>query len=361
MFQHFTANIAPEPLRQHMMLYWGGDIAVLVFFCLSGFVIAEAVDSIYKDRPSNFIVNRFLRIVPHFLIAMLISILAHYLLFIVQTLRFSRDMVVTSEFSQAFGYKDVALNFLGFLPIPIRSMTHFDFLSIAWAVRIEMAFYLAVFFYLCVARLFAINRRVNVATLIGGSAAIFIASIIGLLPSKVGLIAYFAFVYGLYNATKGSRTAYWFSFACPPAIIYHFIHFPNYTVIDGIGRDITADLLVLGALLALLTFLGFTTFQNLKRVDMLFGQITYPLYLYHINVLVVVMSVTHEFHYVTYAIGMVLSIVVAYVFSVTVDPLVNIIRDRVRGRRVDAADTVELARLQNRAVVPPQPETSTQA
>ena len=55
--------------------YEPGSLAVLAFFALSGFVIAEAADVAYRGRPVAFLGNRLLRIVPHFVLAMMISII----------------------------------------------------------------------------------------------------------------------------------------------------------------------------------------------------------------------------------------------------------------------------------------------
>jgi peptidoglycan/LPS O-acetylase OafA/YrhL len=62
MEQHFVADLAPAPLAIALAPYAFGNVAVLVFFALSGFVITEAVDSIYRGRPGAFLTNRLLRI-----------------------------------------------------------------------------------------------------------------------------------------------------------------------------------------------------------------------------------------------------------------------------------------------------------
>ena len=57
---------------------WGlGNVAVMVFFCLSGYIIAEALDLFYRQRIGKFLLNRTLRIIPPFLAALLFSILVH--------------------------------------------------------------------------------------------------------------------------------------------------------------------------------------------------------------------------------------------------------------------------------------------
>src|SRR5947209_2601884 len=77
MLQHFAADLAPVPLARAVAPYAVGSMAVLAFFALSGFVITEAVDRVYRDRPGAFLANRLLRIGPHFVLAVALSILAH--------------------------------------------------------------------------------------------------------------------------------------------------------------------------------------------------------------------------------------------------------------------------------------------
>ena len=54
MAQHFGADLAPAPLAAALAPYMTGGVAVLVFFALSGFVITEAVDSVYRSRSGSF-------------------------------------------------------------------------------------------------------------------------------------------------------------------------------------------------------------------------------------------------------------------------------------------------------------------
>ena len=69
MTQHFGADLCAGPAGGGPGALHAGSVAVLVFFALSGFVITEAVDLVYRNRPGPFLTNRLLRIVPHFLLA----------------------------------------------------------------------------------------------------------------------------------------------------------------------------------------------------------------------------------------------------------------------------------------------------
>src|ERR1700722_2845567 len=140
MLQHFSAHATPDGSVYHFLLpYEVGSLAVLVFFCLSGFVISEAVHKVYSDKPLAYMVNRLLRIAPHYIIAVIISMCIHYVFFRSGTLRLARDIPLAENFSMtAFTMRDVVLNCLGFLPV--NYFFHYDFLAIGWAIRVEMVF-----------------------------------------------------------------------------------------------------------------------------------------------------------------------------------------------------------------------------
>ena len=75
MLHHFSAHAGPSDIRDALLPYEVGSVAVLAFFCLSGFVIVEAADLIYRQRLLAFIGNRALRIGPHFALALSAAIL----------------------------------------------------------------------------------------------------------------------------------------------------------------------------------------------------------------------------------------------------------------------------------------------
>lgn len=56
--QHYLENLAPQPLATATLPYGFGSVTVLIFFCLSGFVIAEAAVEFYRAMPGAFMTNR---------------------------------------------------------------------------------------------------------------------------------------------------------------------------------------------------------------------------------------------------------------------------------------------------------------
>src|SRR5690554_999911 len=72
--QHFGSQIAPESIRSAVAPFVPGNCAVMAFFVLSGFIIAEASEIYYRGRPGAFLANRCLRLVPQFVVAMTATI-----------------------------------------------------------------------------------------------------------------------------------------------------------------------------------------------------------------------------------------------------------------------------------------------
>ena len=58
-----------------------GNVAVMGFFVLSGFIITEALATFYAGRPVAFLANRLTRIAPPYWAALAFSIGVHLLLF----------------------------------------------------------------------------------------------------------------------------------------------------------------------------------------------------------------------------------------------------------------------------------------
>ena len=83
--------------------------------------------------------------------------------------------------------------------------------------------------------------------------------------------------------------------------------------------------------------LAFASIAKGRAIDRTFGDLTYPLYLYHEDVLVVILTVTTGYAYSTLAAGFVLSFVTAAILMRLVDPAVTRYRDKVRGRALRQA------------------------
>jgi peptidoglycan/LPS O-acetylase OafA/YrhL len=357
MAQHFGADLAPAPLAAALAPYACGGMAVLVFFALSGFVITEAVDSVYRDRPGSFLTNRLLRIVPHFLLAVVLAMLAHEYFRLGGGVRLWRSQPSFPD--DAFMPSNVLLNFLAIVPMANRFIDY-DFLSITWAVRVEVAFYLTMFG--CI----AIGRRLPSSR---GFAVMTIALLVLLLPfswlivhghgpEMLAFTPYFAFGGALYFATRRSRAGWLTMLVSIPVMLWQFIEDQARIVpIQGIPLSATGNLIILIVLLSAMTALAFTPISRGRHIDRMLGDLTYPLYLYHEVVLIVILTVTDKYSYSILAVGFMLSFVTAAVLMVLLDPVVTLYRDRVRGKalrpaQVSVAKGVERSRRASGPIPP---------
>jgi peptidoglycan/LPS O-acetylase OafA/YrhL len=333
MVQHFGADLAPAPLATALAPYVSGSVAVLVFFALSGFVITEAVDSVYRDRPVPFLTNRLLRILPHFLLAVVLSMLAHEFFRLAGGVRLWRSQPSFPD--NAFGLSNVLMNFFSILPMG-RRVLDYDFLTITWAVRVEMAFYLTMFGCIAIGRRLPWPR--GFALIASGLLVLLVLLSWPIVhgkhgPDMLGFAPYFAFGGALYFATAGSRAGWMTVLASTPMMLWQFIESQmRMAPIQGSPVSIAGNLIILVALLCAMSALAFVSIAKGRAIDRTLGDLTYPLYLYHEDVLVVILTVTTGYAYSTLAVGFALSFAIAAILMALVDPAVSRYRDRVRGR-----------------------------
>lgn len=335
--QHFLANLAPEPLATASLPYEVGYVAVLVFFALSGFVISEAADRIYLDRPVAFMANRLLRILPHFLLAMTAAILLHAVFDLTGTLRLARHE--TWSATDAFGLHNIALNFLGFLPGTGQLTTH-NFLPIAWAIGIEMAFYFLLALALVLTKLSTKGpRRLGLPAaslaIAVAFAPIFILSLARMAPPMFGFEPYFVYGCALYFAlTRGSWVSWITAAAAFWGIVWHFLDQPTHHPVLGIERAVFTQFALLLVLLGLMTSLASVHIRRFHTVDKALGDLTYPLYLWHVDVMILVLSLTAGYSYGGFIGALAMAFIFTYGIGALVDRNINRLRDAVRGGQI---------------------------
>jgi peptidoglycan/LPS O-acetylase OafA/YrhL len=338
MVQHFGADLAPSSLAVALAPYSVGSVAVLVFFALSGFVITEAVDTVYRTRPGPFLANRLLRILPHFLLAVILAMLAHEFFRIAGGIRLWRSQPSFPD--DAFAWANLLLNLFAIVP-GAKKLMDYNFLSITWALRVEMAFYLAMFLCIAIGRRLPGPRGFAVA---GSVLLMFALALIGPIihgrgPEMLGFIPYFAFGGGLYFATIRSGAGWVTVLVSTPIMLWQFIEDQARTVpTQGIPLSLMGNLIVLVVLLGVTTALAFSRIEKGRTIDRMLGNLTYPLYLYHEVVLIVILTLTTGYAYTTLALGIALSFGTAAILMALVDPMVTLYRDRVRGRALRPVD-----------------------
>jgi peptidoglycan/LPS O-acetylase OafA/YrhL len=344
MGQHFGADLAPAALAVTLAPFALGNVAVLVFFALSGFVITEAVDSVYRNRPGSFLTNRLLRIVPHFVLAVALAMLAHEFFRLAGGVRLWRSQPSFPD--DAFNLPNMVMNLLAVLPMGKR-MIQYDFLTIPWAIRVEMAFYVAMAGCILVGRRLPWARGYAVTASVVSLLLLPLVWCAGIRWQGLMYLPYFAFGGALYFATSGSRTGRLIALISVPLMLWQFVEDQLHIVpIQGIPLSLTGNLITLLILLSMMAALAFAPISKGRNVDRALGNLTYPLYLYHEVVLIVVLTLTTGYSYLTVAIAVVLSFVTAAAMMALVDPAVTRYRDRVRGRalqRVSAKDQQPVA------------------
>jgi peptidoglycan/LPS O-acetylase OafA/YrhL len=337
MLQHFLGNVAPEPLATASLPYEFGSVAVLVFFALSGFVISEAADRIYAGRPVAFMVNRLLRILPHFLLATTAAILLYVLFDLTGTLRLSRGDIWNPN--TAFAPLNIAVNLLSFLPIGGRLATY-SFLPIAWAVGIEMVFYILLAIALAVAQTtgktpFRLSLPAAGLGIAVALAPLFILNIAGRAPPMFGFEPYFVYGCALYFALNGGgRIAWAIAVVACAGMAAHFLGQPAHHPVLGFRRAVGTEFAVLVALLGIMTALARVRIGRLRAADQALGDFTYPLYLWHLDVMILVLSVTTGSSYAGLIAAVLLSLFATYGLRAVVDRNIDMLRDAVRGGRV---------------------------
>ena len=349
MLQHFGANVAPTAFTEVIIPYEVGSVAVLVFFCLSGFVIAEAVDRSYHGRPAAFLFNRTLRIYPPFATALLLAMAVNAWFRAAGTLLIERGDAALPQ--DAFSPSNVARNFLSVFP-GFEHGLRFNFLVIAWALRVEMLFYAAVAVTLAAAA-FGARRSGTRGTCAWGAACVLalgasVLAISGYLPPIFGFAPYFVFGGALYATVGKARDA---TNTCGgllpragpaaalglsvPLMVLQFLSQPLIDPRLGYHRAIPAQLLLLLALLFGFVFLASQRSSRWRSGDRALGDLTYPLYLNHYAVMVATMSIFPYPSAVALVIGCFASVAVAGAVTAALDPVLRRLRDRVRGHRLD--------------------------
>lgn len=333
---HYLANLAPVGLSDLARPYEVGSLAVLAFFALSGFVICEAADQIYASRPAAYFANRVLRVAPLFVIVAAATILTFWIFHAAGTLRVERGGVTLPQ--DTFGSQNILLNLVGFVPFASRPM-RYDFLTIAWTLRTEMVFYIALGAALslaCVMRnalrsVWTLGRTSLIVAL--GTVPLFILALIGRAPETFLFAPYFWFGGALYFViVKRSRAAVSVLAIAASAILWEFLVRPS-ALSSGLERAVGAQVALLVVLLGSIAVLAVCRPTTFRSIDQKLGDITYALYLSHLFVMVAILSLTTGYSLMGYLVGVVLSIPVAVGFHVAVEPSVSRIREMVRSGR----------------------------
>lgn len=138
-----------------------GNVAVMGFFILSGFIITEALSSFYRGHPWRFLANRFARLAPPYWAALLLSIALHAAVVSLGDLRLL-DYAATPP--GMFATDNLFANWIAIFPRPGRLMFapesgFYGFVRFYWAIYIEFCFYGVAFIIMLTSSIIEKQRR----------------------------------------------------------------------------------------------------------------------------------------------------------------------------------------------------------
>jgi peptidoglycan/LPS O-acetylase OafA/YrhL len=292
-----------ETPSEHFIYQIGlGNIAVMGFFMLSGYIIAEAVNIFYPGRHFAFLVNRFFRLAPPYWGALAVSLITHYVLARFGVLRMPDYPVPPSDMftpgNLAVNLTDIfpVLNFNQILP----AHSYYSFVRYAWAIRVEMAFYCATFAVCWLAATARLSLRWLTIAAVSGFLLVHITNeYVRHLHWFFGYVPYFCCGVGLY---------FWQVRRDPLAlagVVVSYgllvLHFSGYTQdqhpfsaewLDGLKRVSVELPLAITAFIPIVLFAlsKMMVSARAKAIDQALGNLSYPLYLNHYPVLVIFLS-----------------------------------------------------------------------
>jgi peptidoglycan/LPS O-acetylase OafA/YrhL len=327
--------LAPRDVGREIESYRTGDIGVLTFFVLSGFVISEAADLFYKGRPFAFLSNRVLRIMPPFLFAFALCLLCCYALVSTGTFKMIGDtQMPAAAISAMFSPRNLTANVLYLIPGMNKLFgepTYF-FIPISWALRTEMAFYLTVF-----AALLASRRRLRLEVvmfvLAFAQTGLYALWQVKGFPHLARYGFYFGLGVSLYYATAGRRVAWILAGVFFAAMLYDF---SIYGVAPGSSRlampRVVAQYALLIACVGVIAVLPHLRGSiAARKLDSALGDLSYPFYLNQVAVILTVNSLIEAPSIAVMLAASIIVLLVSVVADMAVEPMLAPLRNRLRG------------------------------
>ncbi|KAA2234780.1 acyltransferase family protein [Salinarimonas soli] len=341
--QHVN-HIAPVGWTVHH--FASGTLSVLAFFSLSGFVITEAAEKLYRGRPVAFLINRALRLGPQYLLALAVSMLTVWACSTLAPHYFPSALIHGSP-SEMFSVTNVIKNILSIIP---GIKAEHPFVPYAWALRVE-----AIFYFILAGGILISARRptLGIIGISGGCAALFGMFLAGKAPSMMQNVPYFAFGAVLYWTIRS------------PSIGRHMILAALFVLSLWTCVTVTlpetfslafdpAERLVHVSLFSILLLMpwwlaSLPVSPRVAVLDRRIGDLSFPLYLQHFAVIVAVHAALPA-SYFTVAVVFAASGVLAVIADRVVETPLRLLRDRIRGRALDAAGSpMPMQRLRSSA------------
>jgi peptidoglycan/LPS O-acetylase OafA/YrhL len=337
---HSQAMLGPNFL-QHAEL---GNIAVMSFFILSGFIISEAGSTFYCNRPLAFLFNRFWRIAPIYWLALAVSIAAHFALTKAGLLTFPDEYATSPR--DLFSVRTIIANVFGIFPFLARTgltgNAGYVFVRFAWAVMVEILFYLTAFGCFCAAALLPNLRTSIYGGVVAGALALHVANDYWYPIFDVLTFApYFALGVCLYGMVSGSRIAIVGTVLSLAEMILHYLRYAQGRLglaeaFNAATLPVMESLCVMALMPALIIILSrMSVGRKARTVDRRLGDLSYPMYLTHYTVLVLMASLTTTQGWSAFIVTLVGSVCLSWLVALTVETPLRSIRNRIRGVGLD--------------------------
>jgi len=319
-FEHLLQPPVPAYLREAGL----GMVAVTVFFVISGFVVAEASIAFYSARPLAFFLNRLLRVVPPYLAALAVSVAVQAGLFYCGRLHLWDFPATVSPLQPRLIVGGVLGLVPGFQTRYLAGMD-FEFIPFVWTLRVEMAFYVAALLALVLANRFSkwpvIHTLLMLALLACG---------LFLLERRPGLLScgpmFLLGVSGCLLRHRFKTRRLVFTAACLVLTGFGFASYVQHgTPVLSLQLTLIFMLLAVMALLVLRPACPWP-----KAWDRRLGDLSYPLYLNHYIVGIVVYDTTKLRGAGIFAVGVVVSVALAWLMARAIEAPLKGLRAQVR-------------------------------
>ncbi len=338
-----TNLLAAESFSNWIGPFGIGNMAVMVFFVLSGFVIAEANDLFYHGRANAFLINRFLRIFPPYWIAVAFSILALLAVQAFGPLQFY-DNVPNPE--KIFSWQNIIKNFL--YPLYLYSAKWFGlemdfaFVRYIWAVVIELHFYyVAALMYFVWSLLLRFTANGNPLRRLFWPGC-FLVFALGFWISHFrqnavfwyfSFGAYFALGMTLYYFLRSKGTRWLCGLGIFISWVFANCHFFSY-VARAKDAPVLACVAIFNILLVIMWILARANVAaRFKSWDKALGDLSYPVYLNHYAVSIVFLTLfgSHRDPLLIFLLCAAVCVGISWALNQISEPITRRLRDRIRG------------------------------
>jgi peptidoglycan/LPS O-acetylase OafA/YrhL len=299
-----------------------GNVGVLSFFVLSGFVIAEACDVFYRGKPQRFLLNRFLRIYPTYWAACGIALAIYVWI--------PHPEFVANTYSI---FANMSIILAERLP-----SSEFRLISVIWAVGIELRFYVIAALVDYVDRLLSHRQILRPGQVMFVAGGVFLVlymyawttdfnrfTIIRMAPFFVlGFVYYRWFRY----RSTGSLLLGFFALV---ATVHSYV---VYNSADS-GAYVFNSTLLFGLFLVFFACLAFVSRvpKVLQKIDKKLGALTYSIYLVHSPIVYVVSKSDIQGYYAFFIVLICSVSLSVFIFLLVEVPILKF-RDSIRRVRL---------------------------